>query len=116
MVLVDVHTESDSDATFGVTEDVRRAIMKSLKRDASKFPNIDKVIPAIDQSKIEVTFNADVLVPVLSAIRKFSFSRSITIGIHGNANAMRIDAEGLDGQVMTAYVMPTRSSENKEGQ
>lgn len=106
MAMVDVHTEAESDSTLAVTEDVRRAIFKSVKRDASKFPAVDNIIPRPEDATLEMRFNPDILVPVLRAFQKFTPFPEITIRLYGPNSGIRIDAEAEDGQAMTAMVMP----------
>lgn len=114
MAMLDVHTEAESDSTIAVTEDVRRAIFKSIKRDAAKFPDPERVIPDLDGARFEIKFNADVLVPILRLFQKFSGQDSpfapISIRLYGPDKGVRIDAEAC-GQKMTAVVMPLRMVE-----
>lgn len=114
MAMLDIHTEAESDSTVAVTEDVRRAIFKSLKRDATKFPAIDKFLPDPETARFEIQFNADMLAPVLRLFQKFAsqdkMTPTITIRLFGPTAGMRIDATACE-QKMTAVVMPMRMTE-----
>ena len=108
MAVIDVSTETDGTATLAINDDERRVIVKSEKI-AGDFPNVGKLIPDIDRARFEISFNSDLLVPVLKAFQ--AFSMSMTIRMFDSTGGMRIDAE-RDGQTMTAVVMPMRIVEN----
>lgn len=114
MALLDVHTESESDSTIAVTEDVRRSIFKSIKRDAAKFPDPDKVLKDASAARFEIQLNADLLVPLLRIFQKFAGQENhvpaLTIRLFGPQDGVRVDAEAC-GQKMTAVLMPMRMSE-----
>jgi len=114
MAMLDVSTEAESDSTLAVIGDIRRQILKSIKRDASKFPNIDAVVPRIEDARFEIRFNADILVPVLRLFQKFAGDgasmSTITMRLYEAHAGVRIDADGPE-QKMIAVVMPLRSVE-----
>jgi len=112
MVLLDVNTEAESDSTVAISENVRRAIFKSVKKDASKFPNIDKVLPDLYAAKFELTFNPDLLVSVLQQFKRFCAEDDVnlTLRVYGAGKGVRIDAVACE-QTMTAVLMPMRVSE-----
>jgi hypothetical protein len=114
MVLLDVLTESESDSTVAITENIRRAIFKSVKQDASKFPAIDRILPSADESRFEFRLNPDLLCAVLGQFKKFCSEESafVTVRIYGPTQGVRIDAESC-GQTMTAIIMPLRMVENE---
>jgi hypothetical protein len=116
LAMIDVHTEAESDSTVSIAEDVRRAIFKSRKVDAAKFPQIDRAFPPEEEARFDVQFNADTLVPVLKLFQEFAgqdkMTPIITIRLYGPKHGVRIDAAAC-GQKMTAVVMPMRQVEQE---
>jgi hypothetical protein len=114
MAMLDVHTEAESDSTVAITEDVRRAIFKSLKRDAAKFPNTDGILRDPETARFEIQFNADVIAPVLKLFQEFAgqdkMTPIVTLRFFGPSDGVRIDAVACE-QKMTAVVMPMRMVE-----
>lgn len=104
MAIIDISTETDGTATLAVNDDERRAIIEAEKI-TGPYPDSVQLMPDIDGARFEISFNSDILVPVLKAFQ--GFSGSMTLRLFNASKGMRIDAE-LDGQKMTAVVMPTR--------
>jgi hypothetical protein len=109
MVMLDVATEAENESTVAISESIRRAIFKSIKVDATKFPDIDSVLPDNDSAAFTIRFSTDVLVPVLNAFKRFCSEDEgiMTMRVYGADKGVRIDATAC-GQVMTAIVMPRR--------
>lgn len=109
MAVIDISTEDDGTATLAVNDDERRAIIKSEKI-VGTFPNVTAVLPNLADARFEISFNSDVLVPVLKAFH--GFAGSMTLRFYRADAGVRIDAEA-GGQKMTAVVMPTRIVEDQ---
>ena len=89
-----------------------------------KFPNTDKIVPAVEGAALKLYLDLDLLVPLLEQIRRFhgkqnrSKSRKRRIATFRfykntedaamNNHPQRIDAENDLGQKLTAVIMPCR--------
>ena len=109
MAVIDISTETDGTATLAVNDDERRTIVKSEKI-VGVFPDVVRIIPDTSGARFEISFNSDILVPVLKAFQ--GFLGTLTMRLYAALRGVRIDAEA-DGQKMTAVVMPLRQVEDE---
>jgi len=109
---IDVSTEAGENATVAINELVRQDIFRARKIDADKYPDVDKLIPDRDDARILIAFNADLIADILKIFQKFAGDAAVPMVIfrlYEAGKGMRIDAE-VEGQNMTAYVMPMRTA------
>ena len=107
-----VGAESDADgfAVLSVTDLENPQVFRPRKMEG-QFPDWHRCMPKKEDAKVEVQFNAALLVRVLSFITRSSEDKErtdVSFRFYENGGAVRIDAHGADIQ---AVVMPLKDSD-----
>ena len=82
-----------------------------------QYPDTDRIVPDVEGAAVEMTFDLDILIPLLERVRKFHGnkskvnSRTASFRFYKDLGAgQRIDTENDLGQKLTAVVMPRREA------
>lgn len=108
--IIDATTEDSERAMVSVNDLQRQEIIRSRKIDGD-FPDVTRFTPVLSTAAFTISLGPDLICSVLKQVVKFCNAHStgtILLSFYGQGKALRIDADGIDQQLV-AVVMPQRS-------
>ncbi len=109
-----VESPADSSRVVRIlTTDLERSQTNNVRPVDGNFPDIQRVMPDASKSKFRICLDVTKLISVLQQFDKFANEagpnhKPVRLYFTDNQHAVRIDADGGDGQHMTGVVMPFR--------